>query len=255
MNKRLWAGLCLAVCAAAVPSALLSAPADEKAFCQGITRPSEDVTLSFVRPGRVAKCNVKQGDAVTAGQVLVEQDNTVEKIKCEQLKAKAEDTVRSRHAEAQLQQKKVDLKRTQQAAEKNAATELEVEHARLEVVVADLSLELTKFETTQDMKDYEQSKAELDRMSIVSPVAGRVEKIQVRVGEGVDALKDVIRVVNTAVLWLDVPVPQATAETLKLGGKAELAYPSGAPGEGKIIDISAVGDPAGATAAAQPQKP
>ena len=81
--------LCLGFCLC-VPGAVC-----EAADIAAITRPSEDVTLSFVMPGRIAKVLVKEGDEVKAGQLLVQQDDAAELVQLEQLKAEAEDTVRT----------------------------------------------------------------------------------------------------------------------------------------------------------------
>jgi len=47
---------------------------DERSF----TKPSEERAFNFSTPGLVLKVNVKDGEAVKAGQVLAEQDVSVE---------------------------------------------------------------------------------------------------------------------------------------------------------------------------------
>ena len=192
---------------------------------EAITKPSKDVTLSFVQPGRIAKVLVKEGDIVKTGQLLVQQDDAAEQVLLAQLKAKAEDTTKIEAAEAQLAQKKVDLKRLQWAAQRGAATKLEVDHARLDVVIADLSLKLARFEHAQDIRKYTEAKIRLSRMRLTSPIEGKVEKIFAKTGESVDALKEVVRVVNTDLLWIDVPVPLKQARSLRKGQKAIVEFP------------------------------
>jgi len=173
-----------------------------------ITVPCADVTMSFVQPGIIAKVLVKEGDKVKAGQLLIQQD----------LEA----------AEASLAQKKVDLKRLEWAAGRGAATDLEVEHARLDVKIAQIIV---------------------DRMCLRSPIAGTIDKIEVEVGEAVQGLADVVRVVKTDPLWIDVPVPLAKGRTLKFGQIAEVKFPDTKkkPSKGKIIYISTVADAASST--------
>jgi HlyD family secretion protein len=181
-------------------------------FCnssiEAITNPSADVTMSFIQPGIISKVLIKEGDKVKTGQLLIEQD----------LEA----------AEASLAQKKVDLKRLEWAAGRGSATDLEVEHARLDVKIAQIIV---------------------DRMRLKSPIAGTIEKIDVEVGEAVDGLADVLRVVKTDPLWIDVPVPLAKGRTLKLGQTAKVVFPDsdGVPLVGKIIYISTVADAASST--------
>lgn len=173
-----------------------------------ITIPSADVTLSFVQPGLISKVLIKEGDKVEAGQMLIQQD----------LEA----------AEASLAQKKVDLKRLEWAGKRGSATDLEVEHARLDVKMAQIIV---------------------NRMCLTSPITGTIDKVEVEVGEAIDGLADVVRVVKTDPLWVDVPVPLANGKTLKVGQIAEVKF-SGSKKDilqAKIIYVSTVADAASST--------
>jgi macrolide-specific efflux system membrane fusion protein len=215
---------------------------------EAISRPSEDVTLAFTRPGRVAEVLVKEGDEVKKGQLLVKLDDEAERVRLAELKAKAEDDVRIRAAQAQLDQKTVDYKKLEEAFEKRAVSRWDVEHARLEVKIAELSLELARFEHGQDKGKYEEAKIELARMRLVSPIDGIVETILIERGESADALEDVVRVVKVDPLWIDVPVAVTLARTLKWGQSASLTFPDAVtPVEGKVIHIAAVADAASLT--------
>ncbi|MDY6914025.1 MAG: efflux RND transporter periplasmic adaptor subunit [Planctomycetota bacterium] len=223
---------------------------------EAITRPSEDVTLSFVRPGQIAKVFVKEGDPVKVGQVLLQQDDAVERAELEQLKLQAENLTRVQASEAQLKQKKVDLKKLEWAEKRGAATELEVEHARLDVLISELTLELTRFQQDQDRRKYIQAKLTIDRMSLNSPIAGVVEQIAIEPGEAVDAWVQVIRVVKIDPLWIDVPVPRTLAMKLRRGGAARVELgPAGAVVVGKIIHIAAVADAASNTLTVRVEMP
>jgi multidrug efflux pump subunit AcrA (membrane-fusion protein) len=173
-----------------------------------ITVPSADVILSFVQPGLISKVLIKEGDKVEAEQMLIQQD----------LEA----------AEASLAQKKVDLKRLEWAGERGSATELEVEHARLDVKMAQIVV---------------------DRMCLKSPIAGIVDKVEVEVGEAINGLADVVRVVKTDLLWVDVPVPLSEGRTLKVGQIAEVKFPDSDKNisQAKIIYVSTVADAASST--------
>ena len=173
-----------------------------------ITTPCADVTMSFVKSGIISKVLVKEGDKVQTGQLLIQQDTEA--------------------AEASLAQKKVDLKRLEWAASRGAATDLEVEHAKLDVKVAQIII---------------------DNMCLRSPITGIIDKIDVEVGEAAQGLADVVRVVKTDLLWIDVPVPLAESRTLKSGQIAEVKFPDAKkkPSRGKIIYTSTVADAASST--------
>lgn len=233
--------------------ALISCPslAGNGAGVRAITRPSADITLSFVQPGRIAQVPFKEGDEVKAGEVLVWQDDAAEQVQLAQLKAQSDDITQIRAGEASLAQKKVDLEKLEKAAAGNAATFLEVEHAKLDVTIAQLSLELARFEHEQAGRKYEEQRIRVDNMRLKSPIDGRIEKVDVEVGESANALADVIRVVQIDPLWIDAPVPMADAIGLKAGVTARIQFvesgKAASTAEGRVIFVGAVADAASGT--------
>ena len=181
-----------------------------------ITIPSADITLSFLQPGRIDSIGVTEGDKVEADAIVMQQYNAAET--------------------ALLTQKRVDLKRLELAKERGATTELEVEHALLEVKIAEIRV---------------------DNMRLLSPIDGFVEKIDIEVGESVQALADAIRIVRIDPLWIDVHVPQDKAYTVKVGDTAIVEFPK--PQEelssGKVIFISRAADAASSTLRARIEVP
>jgi RND family efflux transporter MFP subunit len=223
------------------------APSDSRV--RAITNPSSDITLSYVQPGRIAKVHFTEGMWVKAGQVLVQQDDAVEQIQLAQLKAASDDTTQIQASDASLAQKKIDLQKLEKAAAQNAATELEVEHAKLSVKMAELSLKLAKFEHEQAGRKYDEVKVQVEKMRLVSPINGRIEKIHIEAGESINALTDVVRVVQIDPLWIDVPVPLIQAMDLSAGKMAKVLFPNPnmASVEGSIVYIAAVADAASGT--------
>lgn len=217
---------------------------------QAISAPSADITLSFVVPGRITDVSVKEGDSVPKGQVLARLDDELEKIQAQQYKVQAGDKTRILSAEAELAQKKLDLKKVELAKAKGAASDWEIEHLMVNVRIAELTLKAAILEQEQYQHRYAQAVSQLERMRLVSPIAGRVEKVTVETGEGVNALGPVIRLVKIDPLWLDVPVPLAQAKKLIVGQSVRILFPgaeAGASANGKIIHIAAVADAASDT--------
>ena len=236
---------------------LLVASASDADEIAAITRPSEDVTLSFVRSGKIAKLLVIEGAVVKTGQLLVQLDDAAERMQLVQLEAEAKDTVHIRAAEANLKQKQVDLEKLEEAFRKKAVSKWDVEHARLDVTIKEMSLELAKFEHEQAALKFREAQLQLERMRMPSPIDGRVEKIVVKQGESADALEDVLRIVDIDPLWIDVPVPLAEARRLKCGDKATVTFPNDArpPAAGDVIHIGAVADAASDTLTVRVQLP
>ena len=234
------------VAAAAAGAGATSRPSQE-AGIEAVSRPSEDRTLSFIRPGFVAKVHVKEGDSVRAGQMLIELDDAAEQSQLAQFKAEAEDEIRILAAQADLDQKNVDLKKIEQAAQAGGATELEVEHARLEVLIKKWTHQLAIFQKKQAELKYAEAQAQVARMRMTSPIDGRVEIIAVQEGEAAKDLEKVIRIIRIDPLWVEVPVPLAEARTrLREGQVARVTFVDGPDSKrtanGKIVRIRGEAD-------------
>ena len=247
--------------AAMLAAAAQAQPATAPAGFEAISRPSRDLTLSFTRPGGIAAVRVQEGREVKPGDVLAELDDKVERAQLEELRAQAADPTRIEAARARLEQSKVDLEKIRGARAGGGATDMEVEHARLDLKIAELSLKLAEFQQQQDARKVVEAELALDRMKLRSEIAGRVEHVFLRQGESADALQKVIRVVQIDPLWVDVSVPMAYAGRVKaaadeaarrnpapeamaqvrFGGKA------GKPLAGVIIFKAAVADAASET--------
>jgi RND family efflux transporter MFP subunit len=212
-----WAGRVAGLAVLAWGLAVASGQQRRGAEYAGDTRPSGDVTLAFVRSGLIDTVEVKEGDRVKAGDVLMRLDDELERAKVEELQAQADNDVRVRASEAQLAQKKNELAIALDLQKNDAATELEVQKARLEVRIGELSLELAKFQHAQDRRKYEQAKLELDRMVLRSPIDGVVEQAVAKEGESAEALQKIVRIVDVTPLWVDVYVPVDDSGKLEPG--------------------------------------
>jgi len=216
---------------------------------ESITMPQADIFLGFVTGGLVGEILVREGDRVRKGALLARLNDAAERIELERLTALAEDTTRLEAAEADLEQKRADLKKLQLASEQGAATRLEVEHATLAVTTAELQVRMEKFQRLQHLQNRDGLKSKLERMQIVSPVSGSVEEIKIEPGESVEPLVPVIRVVQNDPLWIDVPVPLAQARELKVGARVKVSFPEAGsePAQGRVIYVASVADAASDT--------
>lgn len=217
---------------------------------QAVTMPSANITLSFVVSGKIADIHVKEGDTVEKGDLLAALHDDPERIQTEQLKVQAADRTRILSAKAELAQKMVDLEKFDAARKKGAVSEWEVAHLKLSVRMAKLALQAATIEHEQYKRRHAQAVQQLARMRIVSPIPGRVEKVFVEAGEGVEKLGPVVELVRTDPLWLDVPVPLPQAQHLEAGQPAAVLFPgnpAGNPANGRIVYISSVADAASDT--------
>ena len=234
----------------------VTAYADSEQTIKAITNPCSDVTLSFVQPGSISKVNFREGDPVQAGSILVQQDDSVEQIRLAQLKAESEDETTITHAQITKEQRRVDLKRLEEAGT-NVTTPTEIEYAKLNLQIAELQLHIARFQHEQAIKKYEEAQKQITRMSLKSPIDGIIEEIFKENGESVNAIEDVIRVVRIDPLWIDVKVDYALRENIKLRDKAivEFPGPNKMTTEGSVIFKGLVGDSASETFIVRVQVP
>lgn len=214
-----------------------------------ITMPSADVALAFVQPGRIAKVYLKEGDLVKPEQIIIQQDDAAEQAQLSLYKEQSEDTIQIQSQEASLEQKRVYLERLKWASERGSATEQEREDAKLAVKIAEFSLQAAKFDHEQNKRKYTEAKIRVDNMRLKSPIAGRVEKIDVKKGESIEAHAKAVRVVRIDPLWIDVHVPLEKKGILKSGKTAKVTFAGDEQNtaNGKIISISTVADAASST--------
>ena len=201
----------------------------------------------------MAKVLAREGTVVKAGARLASLDDAAEQVKLDRLKALAKDTTRMRAAKADLSQKKADLLKMEAAANQGAVTKWELEHARLAVRTAELQVAQEEFQIEQNRLARDELSAQIKRLKIHSPFAGRVEEVKSEPGESAEGLQPVIRIVKVDPLWIDVPVPLESVTSVKEGGTVQVVFPerlagrSPEKGVGEIIFVATVADAASDT--------
>ena len=204
-------------------------------------------TLAFVQAGRIARVAVQAGDLVQAGQELVRLNDDTERMQLEELKADAANDIRLRAAEVQLEQAEADLARATAQFKRGILTAEEQQKAQLAVRVAKLAVELARTELVQARHRLAQAEVRYQQMRLLSPIAGRVERVFLGVGEAAAGLAPVVRVVKAGndPLEAAVQVPVAAALRLKTGRTA-LVQIEGADTllRGKIARIASAVDTA-----------
>jgi multidrug resistance efflux pump len=258
--------------------ACLSAPiafgADGSTSYQGITVPrNQRQMLSLKLSDVVWQVDVKPGDKITVGQVLISEDTREEEVNLKIIKLEADSEVAVKVAQAAVESAKVavdaavatrDSKKLEYDRQKqmgNAGTPTELEKARLDLALAEIDIVKAKkdvLRTEEDVKkaavDVGQKKLQaerqaftIERMKIISPVNGFVEDILVHKGEVVDPQKPAIIVVDNEVLWAEVYLPTQVAVALRQGQPVDVIYmgEKGHPKvQGKVCFIDPVVDSA-----------
>jgi RND family efflux transporter MFP subunit len=188
---------------------------------RALTEPVADVILSARVPGQVAKIFFGEGDFVKAGSVLLEFEQTTEKLEVQRKQAQV-DTL-----QAELDRSELLFKTS------SSMPREELERKRGEVKVARVELE----QATQMV---------LQRR-IVAPFDGVITLLPVKVGEYCDLARPVMRLVDSREFHAVSNADPARAGHLKVG--APIAIEVAAHGgaivlKGTVVFVSPVVDPA-----------
>jgi len=148
--------------------------------------PKTQVKISANVSARIMNITVKQGDRVTAGQLLVELDKTQYEAAYERALSVVQSGIANR--------KKVssELKRIQQLYEANLASEAELEAAIAQT-------EIAESQVVQSEAALKQAKDDLNKTSIRAPMSGIVTSVNKEVGEialGSVFQEDVIMIIS-----------------------------------------------------------
>jgi multidrug efflux pump subunit AcrA (membrane-fusion protein) len=229
MNQRAWVRNAAAVfLSSSVALVGVSAFAAEPAsnIYQGYTIPSEQRGLNFNAPGVVSKVNVKEGDLVKKGQLLVEQDKTVEDAELEILRIDAESDLQIDAAKKELAEKKAEHEQNQLQLSKKVIGAFEVLRSKLEVDVSEARLFLAVQTKSQDSLKAEKVRKQIIQKQLFATTDGIVQAINIHEGElsSNDPKTPVISVVTNDPIYVEVDLPISEARHLKLHQKVPVQY-------------------------------
>ncbi|HWP40846.1 MAG TPA: efflux RND transporter periplasmic adaptor subunit [Tepidisphaeraceae bacterium] len=190
------------------------------------TAPSAEHKISFNYPGIVKQVPIKEGQMVQAGQVLLRQDDEVERHEYEKSRLEAESTARLDAAKADYEVKKKVYERKKNAG--GGFTVAEIEEAELDVVFRENQIKVAEVDRQSAGIEAKKQAARLERMELRSPIDGIVRKIGVREGEFAepDREKPAVVIVRNDPAWIDLKELKTwQVAKLKLGDTIEVRYP------------------------------
>lgn len=187
-------GLQQAAAQTAAPRAPAQGPASAAAPVRFLVVASQESVLSASTAGRFARVQANLGDTVRAGQVLAAFD-------CAEFQARR-DAARAEAESARVQyEAKLKLQGLQSAAE------VEVELAAANVNKAQSQIRIFD--------------AQLAQCAFVAPFAGKVARVHVKVGQGVNPGAPVVELVGNGPLKARMNVPSQWLAWLKVGDRLQ----------------------------------
>ncbi len=210
----------------------------------GFTEPNRTINVAAAETGIVERIQVREGDVVHAGQPLATLDKEIHLA----LLAIAEKSMEARgrldSALAELQLKQERLSKFEDLRIGGHARQEEVDRARAEVQVAEANLRSAEEDVLIRKLEYEKIKAQLDRRTIRSPIAGVVAKLHKEEGEFVAPnTPDILTLVELDPLVASFSVLSPLAQQIHAGQAIAIHFPDGGRSARGVVEfISPVTD-------------
>ncbi|KFB11099.1 efflux RND transporter periplasmic adaptor subunit [Nitratireductor basaltis] len=185
-------------------------PVPQIFVAEGQALPDRDTTIRAETGGEIAEVLVEKGAFLEAGAVI------------------GRFVLAER--EAQLETAREELSRAQREYD-NANTLLEKGVATVDRVrQAQAALAAAKAQVAS-------AEEAVENTVIRAPFAGRLEELQIDIGEYVAAGSDVARIVDNTPLTVAIQVPQQAVRSIKPGQKAEVSFITGETAEGEVVFV------------------
>ena len=217
---------------------------------EGVSRPSEDRLLAFTVPGRVDETLAQAGDRVEAGAVLVRLDDEEIAARLAIASARAEDRTSIELAHAALELARAEEQRVREAFAQEGAAGFEIERRALETRRAELTLEAARRRQNEAALEERRLRATLREYRLITPIAGVLEELVIEVGETVEPLRGIARVVVTDPLEVIAFVPTEAKLRLRPGDAVGVEVRVGGrtiERDGELTRVAAVADAASGT--------
>ncbi|HRD01971.1 MAG TPA: efflux RND transporter periplasmic adaptor subunit [Candidatus Saccharicenans sp.] len=224
-----------------------------------------NVILKAEVGGVLKKLYVQEGKHVRQGELLAELDDTSYRLRLEEKEAarlKAltellldrlfqEPGLTAANKEESLDIKKAEeaLKKAESAYREGLISQAELERARLDYELAQISSGLKRDEIiassrglTQAEVDAKIARLELEKTKITAPFSGIITGIKVAPGETIDAGRELFTLVDVSQLKITAKVLETEVSKIKVGREADVRF-SAFPGrvfKGEVVAVSPI---------------
>ena len=193
----------------------------------GLVYSEHDIQLSAPVVGLVQRTLVRPGDRVSAGQTLIELEDSVQRI---EVKRRAQVWKDNSELEASLERLELSAKLWKISQEVSAATqsisEEELLKLQMEISAATGKVQQLKAQKIREQIELEGAQAELALRSLRAPVSGVVTDVLFDPGEWAKLGDVILKLVDLSQVELRLNVPPAFAAGLKKGDAVAAVFES-----------------------------
>jgi RND family efflux transporter MFP subunit len=193
----------------------------------GLIEPLQQATLASTVVGRIERVLVKEGDAVKAGQPLVELERELESLDAERRRLVAEN-----QAEIDIARERATLlEREHQATVKlrsatGSVSQDEVNKKEIESKLAQAEVAQLIVREQIEALEYTIAREQLERRIIRAPADGVITRVHAQPGEICEVRQPLVAFVNASSCYLVANLEPAVAATLRVGAKVRVRVES-----------------------------
>ena len=240
----------------------------------GITKSIFDIQITARRGGLIKDIYFKDGSSVNEGDIIMSLDQQTLQQELNAAKAllKAEEnrleflkvrfqkdgshSKRIDSAKAELSQSKKDFESSKELKDKGFTTELEFakKYAGYKSAEASLTelLEISKdLEISRSTANIQKIYSDIAKINqqikfteIKAPRSGRIENIQVDVGEYIDIGENVVHLIGLDELIVEMQIPQSSISAIKIGDLVKIKFGDKKYYSGRVQKVGAVANDA-----------
>lgn len=190
---------------------------------EGYLEPFKNIEVSTVETGIIDSIQIKEGDYVSRGQVLVRLDRNVLEKSFEVAKQESESVGNLRTAQAEWELQKKRLQMLQNIFDRGHGRKSELERARADVEVAKGRVLQAEELVAIKNKELNHIRSRVEARDIKAPIDGIVVEIHKNAGEAVSPTNPVlVTVVNIEQLKCVLNVPRDQARKIQANQSIEL---------------------------------
>lgn len=188
---------------------------------RGVLIPVQNLQLSSRAAGVIEKFGAEEGQVVSAGDMLVQLNADIERADVARAQAVVESTT------AESYRANLELERSQKLRRDSIGSEKDLEDAQYANVLA-------AARRKQGVADLEMAQARLRERAVFAPIAGLVFRRTRAVGEAVERLETVVRLVDATKLELVIYAGPELLGKFKKDQNAKILVETG-PARGTVV--------------------
>ena len=204
-------------------------------LASGFLAHEEEVMLSSEVIGKVSELYVEEGDTVTAGQLLLQVDDTNFIAGLEQSQAAERITaIDIERQEVRIENLSRQYERSKSLHERKMIGDDEFDSIENQLDLARIDLKSSRARLAQSRAQLDQVIDNLSKTKIVSPIEGVITSLDIKVGETAIASStnipgsSLMTIANPASIYTEVLVDEADVANIEIGQRTEIvaiAYP------------------------------